>query len=87
MGIEEQKQQRDDARCEIAVQTLKDMLWRFDEMGEGSYTLYDLLGYLVEDLIREGCCAACITGTVAAACEEVGADPKVHRQDDEAVYH
>ena len=36
---DEHKQLRDDARCDVAVQTLKDVLWRFDEMGEGSYSL------------------------------------------------
>ena len=87
MDDEEQKRLRDDGRCEAAVQTLKDMLWRFDEMSEGSYTLYDLVGYLFEDLIREGCCAACIDETLASVYREVGADPKVHRQDDEDVYH
>ncbi len=87
MGNDEQIRLRDDARCEAAVQTLKDVLWRFDEMSEGTYTLYDLLGYLLEDLVREGCCAACIDETVSAVYKEVGADPQVHRQDDEAVYH
>ena len=87
MGNDEQQRLRDDARCEAAVQTLKDVLWRFDEMSEGTYTLYDLLGYLLEDLIREGCCAACIDETVSAVYKEVGVDPTVHRQDDEAVYH
>ena len=47
MGNDEQQRLRDDARCEAAVQTLKDVLWRFDEMSEGTYTLYDLLGYLL----------------------------------------
>ena len=87
MGNDEQNRLRDDARCEAAVQTLKDVLWRFDEMSEGTYTLYDLLGYLLEDLVREGCCAACIDETVSAVYKEVGVDPGVHRQDDEAVYH
>ncbi len=87
METDEQKRLRDDARCEAAVQTLKDVLWRFEEMGEGTYTLYDLLGYLLEDLVREGCCPACIDETVSAAYKEVGVDPSVHRQDDEAVYH
>jgi len=85
MGKEERL--RDDVRCEIAVQTLKDMLWRFDEMSEGTYSLYDLVGYLLEDLVREGCCPACINETVSSVYKEVGVDPSIHRGDDEAVYH
>lgn len=87
MGNEEQQRLRDDIRCEAALQTLKDVLWRFEDSSEGGYTLYDLLGYLLEDLIREGCCPACINGAVNLVYKEVGVDPEVHRQDDEAVYH
>jgi len=87
MGNDEQVRLRDDARCEAAVQTLKDLLWRFDELSEGTYTLYDLLGYLLEDLVRDGCCAACIDETVSSVYKELGVDPQVHRQDGEDVYH
>ena len=84
---EELKQVRDDARCEAAVQTLKDILWRFDEIGEGNYNLYDLLGFVVEDLVREGCCGACVHETMTSVLERLGVDPTVHREDPDAVYH
>ncbi len=87
MQEDEQKQLRDDARCDAAVQTLKDVLWRFDEMSEGSYSLYDVIGYVVEDLIREGSCAACINETVTAVYKDLAVDPTVHRGDGDAVFH
>lgn len=77
---------RDDARCEAAVQTLKDVLWRFEETSEGAYSLYDLIGYVVEDLVREGCCAACINESMAAAFQDIGADPVEHRRDGDTVH-
>lgn len=80
------KQARDDIRCEGAVQTMKDVLWRFEETSEGTYSLYDLIGYVVEDLVREGCCAACINETLAAVFNDVGADPSEHRGDGDTVH-
>jgi len=78
---------RDDARAAAAVQTMKDVLWRFDEAGEGSYSVYDALGYLVEDLVAEGCCAACVQEAIAAAFVQANANPQEHLPDDEAVLH
>ena len=84
---EEAAQLRDDARCEAAVQTIKDVLWRLEEMSEGGYSIYDVLGYLLEDLVEGGCCAACIQETLVSICKEQGVDLKEHRQDEDAVYH
>ena len=50
---DEKSQTPDDIRCDAALQTIKDILFRFDETSEGSYTLYDLVGFLVEDLVKE----------------------------------
>lgn len=86
MNDDDLKQARDDVRCEASVQTVKDVLWRFEEMCEGTHTLYDLLGYIVEDLVREGYCAACISETLTAAFKEVGADPTEHRGDGDTVH-
>jgi hypothetical protein len=80
------KHARDDLRCEAAVQTLKDVLWRFEETSEGTYSLYDLIGYVVEDLVREGGCAACVSETLAAVFNDVGADPAEHRSDGDTVH-
>ena len=86
MQDDELKRARDDARCEAAIQTLTDVLWRFEETCEGSYTLYDLVGYLVEDLVREGCCAACIPESVTAAFKDIGADTTEHRRDEGTIH-
>jgi hypothetical protein len=87
MEQDQDAQLRDDGRCESALQAIKDVLWRFEEMGEGTYSIYDLLGYLFEDLVEGGCCAACIHQTLVAVCKERGADLEVHREDGEVVYH
>lgn len=86
MEDEELARTRDEVRCEATVQTIKDVLWRFDELAEGTYSIYDLIGYVVEDLVKEGCCAACINDSLAAAFNEIGADPTEHRQDNDTVH-
>jgi hypothetical protein len=50
--------ERDDIRCEATLQTMEDVLWRFNESNEGTLAVYDVLGFLIEDLIKEGFCAA-----------------------------
>ena len=87
MDEDELKQVRDDARCDMAVQTLKDVLWRFEETGDGTYNLYTVIGYLLEDLVREGCCGACLSETLAAVLTELGVDPTVHAEDGDSVLH
>jgi len=82
MSEEEQKQQRDDIRCDASLQTIEDVLWRFNEASEGTLSVYDLLGFLVEDLVKEGFCAACINESVAAAFNRSEADLQQHRNDD-----
>ena len=76
-----------DAHVDIALQTMKDVAFRFDEAGHEHYGLYDLLNFLVEDLVREGCCAVCIKEAVDAALTASGADLTEHVQDDKAVFH
>ena len=83
---DELKRMRDDVRCEISVQNVKDTLWRFEESNEGNHSLYDLLGYIVEDLVKEGCCAACISETLEAAFKEADADPTEHRRDESTLH-
>jgi hypothetical protein len=78
------RQQRDDVRCDAALQTLQDVLWRFNETNEGTLSAYDVIGYLVEDLIQSGFCAACISESVESAFERCGADRVNHKADDES---
>ena len=87
MKDEDKKHLQDEARCEAAVQTLKDVIWRFEEISGDTYSIYDILGFLVEDLVREGTCAACVNETLAAVYKDLGIDPNEHQDDGEAVYH
>jgi hypothetical protein len=87
MQDEVSKQIADEARLDTVLQTIKDILFRFDEQSEGSYTLYDVIGYMAEDLVNEGCCATCIKEAVEQAFEQAGVDTTQHRQDGDAVYH
>lgn len=79
---DEAVRERDDVRCEAALQTLQDVLWRFNETNEGTLAVYDVLGFLIEDLIKEGFCAACVSETMTQALERTGMDPKRHREDE-----
>ncbi len=84
---EESQEEHDEIRCESALQTIEDVLFRFDETSGGTYSIYDLLSFLVEDLVKEGCCAACIREAVQAAFEQAGANASEHTQDGDAVVH
>ncbi len=79
---DEAARERDDVRCEAALQTLQDVLWRFNESNEGTLAVYDVLGFLVEDLVKEGFCAACVSETVSAALARTGMDLTQHREED-----
>lgn len=81
---EELRQQRDDVRCDDALQTIQDVLWRFNEANEGTLTAYDVFGFLVEDLIGSGFCPACISESVEAAFERSNADRVQHKAEDES---
>lgn len=79
------KQQRDDIRCDAALQTMQDVLWRFNESNEGTLSAYDVIGFLVEDLVQSGFCPACISESVDAAFERSNADRLQHKADDDPV--
>ncbi|XOV86704.1 MAG: hypothetical protein ACFHX7_17250 [Pseudomonadota bacterium] len=85
--LEEMKTMADDVRLEDALQTIKDILWRFEENCEGRRAVYEVLGCLVEDLTVEGVCPACIAGTMTAVFDAMGVDTKVHVEDDDSVFH
>lgn len=84
---EDLKQERDDARCETALQTIKDVLWRFDEASEGTRSVYDIVGYLLEDMVNEGFCPACLNEMLTQTFTSTGADPTNHIDDAGSVYH
>ncbi len=85
--LDETSQVGDDVRLEVALQTIKDVLWRFEENCEGRRGVYEVLGCLIEDLTQEGICPACISETMSAVFDAVGVDVTVHREDDESVLH
>ena len=82
MQEEKAKRERDDLRCELAAQTVQDVLYRFDETQEGTLSAYDVLGFVVEDLIRAGWCPACINETLNEAFLRTKADPTAHLPDE-----
>ena len=56
-----------------------------DRAADVTLAVYDVLGFLIEDLIKEGFCAACVNETIAAALERTGQDLTNHREGDEEV--
>ena len=79
---EEAARERDDVRCDAALSTLADVLWRFNETNEGTLTVYEVLGFLIEDLVKAGFCAACVNETVSSALERTGVDLETHREEE-----
>ncbi len=83
---DEMKRARDDARCQVAVQTLVDVLLRYEQLDEGTHTAYDVLSYAMEDLIREGLCAACLQDALVGACNQLNVDPGIHQSTEGTVH-
>ena len=76
----------DEVRLDSALQTIKDVIWRFEDACEGRRSVYDVVGCLVEELVREGVCPACIDETVKAAFDALSVDATQHK-DDDSVFH
>lgn len=79
--------ERDELRMEVAIQTAKDVLFRFEENNEGNRSVYDLLGFLLQDLINEGLCAACLNEVITAAFTETGANVDIHKDEEGSTFH
>ena len=82
-----QAQERDDVRCDAALQTIRDVLWRFEEASEGTRSVYDVLAFLLEDLMRDGYCPACLKDVLASAADVAKADLTKHIESAQHVYH
>jgi hypothetical protein len=78
---------RDDMRLEIAIQTVSDVLLRFEETSEGTRSVYEVLGYLMSDLITNGLCPACLNEAVMMALKESGADLTTHIDEPTSTFH
>ena len=64
MTEDEQRTMRDSTRAETVARLVEDAIWRFNEEHEETISVYDLLGMVVEDLLAEGMCPACLAGAV-----------------------
>lgn len=87
MQDDEIRQLTDEARLETVLQILKDILFRFEEQNGGNYSIYDVYAFLAEDLVEEGCCAACLKEAFDSVLQQAGMDTTEHRQDGDAVFH
>lgn len=89
MDEEESDFQRDDdIRLELALQVIKDVIWRFEEASEGRRAMYEVLGCLIEDLVTsEGACPACINETVHMVFQGIGANVDEHLDNQGSTYH
>ena len=87
MTNEEAIRERDDVRMEFAIRTVKDVLLRFEESSEGTRSVYEAIGYLLQDLVSEGMCPACLSEAIAQAFTESGADTERHLEDGDAIRH
>ncbi|MDA0339413.1 MAG: hypothetical protein O2910_06190 [Proteobacteria bacterium] len=78
---------RDDVRMETAIQTVKDVLLRFEESSEGTRSVYEVLGFVVLDLLKNGICPACLNEAVTMALKEAGSDVEVHIDEPPSTLH
>ena len=79
------REMRDATRADAVAKVVGDVLWRFNEEHEGAITLYDVVGMVVEDLIVEGMCPACLANAIDIAYSNAKASRDVHVTDDRAV--
>lgn len=79
--------ERDELRMEVAIQTTKDVLFRFEETTEGNRSVYEVLGFLLQDLLNEGLCPACLNEVITAAFAETGANVAIHNDEAGSTYH
>ena len=85
MTEDEAREMRDATRAEAVAKVIGDVLWRFNEMHEEAVTVYDVISMVVEDLIVEGMCPACLANTIDMAYSNAGASRDEHVTDDRAV--
>ncbi len=93
---DEQRAMRDSTRAETVARLVEDAIWRFNDEQEETISVYDVLGMVVEDLLTEGLCPACLAGALDDAFARVNADRDTHVTDeslnlvirnDSGVYH
>ena len=82
MTENEQRAMRDATRAQTVARAVEDAIWRFNEEHEETISVYDLLGMVVEDLLAEGMCPACVADAVDDAFARVNADRDTHITED-----
>lgn len=83
MDEEEQRRMRDDVRAQTVARAVEDLLWRFNEEHEETLSVYDVIGSIMEGLVSEGMCPACIAESVTEAYRRANADPGQHVTEDD----
>ena len=85
MTEDQAREMRDATRADAVTKVVGDVLWRFNEEHEEAITVYDVIGKVVEDLIVEGMCPACLANAIDIAYANANAARDVHIMDDQAV--
>ncbi len=83
MDDEEARRMRDDVRSQTVVRHVEDALWRYNEEHEETLSVYEVIGMVLEGLIAEGMCPACIAESVQFAFERASVDPAEHIAEDD----
>ncbi len=93
---EEQRALRDVARAELVAKVVEDAIWRFNDEHEETLSVYDVMGAVVEDMIGEGLCPACLREAIDSAFTRADADAETHvstdgegtlTRNDDGVFH
>lgn len=84
MSEEKMRTVRDVARAEIISKVVQDAIWRFNDEAEEAVTVYDVVGAVVQDLMAEGLCPACMRGAIDDAFVRAEVDAETHVADDDA---
>ena len=82
MTEDEQRMMRDATRAETVARVVEDAIWRFNDDHEETVAVYDLIGIVIEDLLAEGMCPACLANAVDDAFQRVNADRDTHVTED-----
>ncbi len=83
MTEDQAREMRDATRADAVAKVVGDVLWRFNEEHEEAITVYDVIGMVVEDLIVEGMCPACLASAIDIAYTNASAARDVHITDDQ----
>ena len=84
MTEDEAREMRDATRADAVAKVVGDVLWRFNEEHEEAITVYDVIGMVVEDLIIQGMCPACLANAIDIAYTNANAARDVHIMDEQA---